>query len=92
MAAKSIAAGCKNFNQSQRAYSFEILGYDFILDENFKPWLIEVNTNPCIETGCPVLMNFIPSAVNNAIKIAVDSVFKPPKVNDWHLQEVITFS
>lgn len=57
-----------------------------MLDENYKPWLIEVNTNPCIETGCPVLTNFIPAAVNNALKIAVDSVFKPPKVNDWHLQ------
>lgn len=27
----------------------EIFGYDFILDSNLKVWLIEVNTNPCIE-------------------------------------------
>lgn len=38
-----------------------------------------------------MLDKFIPSVVNNAIKIAVDSVFKPPKVNNWNLQEVITF-
>ncbi len=48
MAAKSVAAGSVGFNESNRAYSFEILGYDFMLDENYKPWLIEVNTNPCI--------------------------------------------
>jgi hypothetical protein len=25
---------------------FEFLGYDFLIDEDFRLWLIEVNTNP----------------------------------------------
>ena len=28
--------------------SFELFGYDFMLDEDLNPWLIEVNTNPSI--------------------------------------------
>jgi hypothetical protein len=28
---------------------FELFGYDFIIDDVLGVWLIEVNTNPCIE-------------------------------------------
>ena len=33
----------------QQRYTFELLGYDFILDEQMNTILIEVNTNPCLE-------------------------------------------
>jgi hypothetical protein len=29
---------------------FELLGYDFLIDEDFRLWLIEVNTNPYLGT------------------------------------------
>lgn len=32
-----------------RKYSFQIYGYDFMIDKKGYPWLIEVNTNPCLE-------------------------------------------
>ena len=31
-----------------------------MIDENFRVWLIEINTNPCLELGCPVLNRIIP--------------------------------
>lgn len=31
-----------------KTYGFELFGLDFIVDSNFKPWLIEINTNPCL--------------------------------------------
>jgi D-alanine-D-alanine ligase-like ATP-grasp enzyme len=34
---------------------FELFGYDFMIDENFKVYLIEANTNPCLEISCPLL-------------------------------------
>lgn len=42
-------------NKNQRKHCFEIFGYDFIIDELFQPWLIEVNTNPCIEESSDLL-------------------------------------
>ena len=66
-----------------RAYSFEVFGYDFMLDENMKPWLIEVNTNPCLELSSPLLARIIPSMLDNAFRytphsIAIDPFFPEP--------------
>lgn len=35
-------------NPNRRKNIFEFLGYDFMIDEDFRVWLIEVNTNPYI--------------------------------------------
>ena len=39
--------------------NFELLGYDFMIDENLKVYLIEVNTNPCLETPCNLQQRII---------------------------------
>lgn len=62
----------------KRCNSFEIFGYDFMLDDNFKVFLIEVNTNPCLETPCPILMKLIPDLVDSAFRISLDPLFPPP--------------
>jgi tubulin polyglutamylase TTLL1 len=79
----------RNFHNSSKEHTFEILGYDFMLDEDLQPWLIEINTNPCLETSCEVLDAIIPSMVDNAIKIAIDPVFKPPRMDEWSLKELL---
>ena len=33
---------------------FELFGYDFMIDDNFRVYLIEANTNPCLEISCPL--------------------------------------
>jgi D-alanine-D-alanine ligase-like ATP-grasp enzyme len=38
----------------------EIFGLDFMIDENFKVWLIEINTNPCLEISSNILQKIIP--------------------------------
>ena len=39
----------QKINKNNRKFCMEIYGYDFMVDENMAPWLIEVNTNPCLE-------------------------------------------
>ena len=41
---------------------------DFMIDGQFKPWLIEINTNPCLELSCPLLADIIPTLVENTLK------------------------
>lgn len=33
-------------NAGERNNSFELFGYDFVVDEDFRVWLIEVNVGP----------------------------------------------
>lgn len=42
----TIVATKHQINQKQRKYCFELLGYDFLIDEDFRTWLLEVNNNP----------------------------------------------
>lgn len=35
-------------DENKRENNFEIFGLDFMLDYHLKPWLIEINTNPCL--------------------------------------------
>lgn len=58
--------------------NFELFGLDFMVDQHFKPWLIEVNTNPSLEVNCPVLERVIPGVLEHALRLGVDAVFPPP--------------
>ena len=58
---------------------FELFGYDFIIDGDFQPWLIEVNTNPCLEESSKLLEKYIPRMVNDMLKLTIDLVFPPKK-------------
>jgi len=42
----SILSAKKELNVRQRRHCFELLGYDFLIDEDFRTWLLEVNNNP----------------------------------------------
>lgn len=63
----------------KRLNCMEVFGLDFMLDDEFKPYLIEVNTNPCLELSSPLLARLIPNLLENALKICLDSQFLPPE-------------
>jgi len=46
-----------------------------MIDDDFKPFLIEINTNPDITVSSPVCRRVIPQMVENALRIGVDPLF-----------------
>lgn len=47
---------------------FELFGYDFMIDENYRLYLIEVNTNPSLELCSPLISRIIPELLDNCFK------------------------
>lgn len=48
---------------------------DYMVDEAKNAWLIEVNTNPCIEETSQVLKTLLPRMLDDLFKLTVDRVF-----------------
>lgn len=61
---KSVKNKINKFN---RKNCFEIFGYDFLIDEELKVWLVEINTNPCIEESSDILKMLLPRMIGNPI-------------------------
>ena len=51
---------------------------EFSMDEDFKPWLIDVHTNPSLDTYCQVLEKVLPGLIEDVFKHTVDVLFPPP--------------
>ncbi|CAK74804.1 unnamed protein product (macronuclear) [Paramecium tetraurelia] len=71
-------AGSK-LRDNRKDFQFEIFGYDFMVDKNGHIWLIEINTNPCIEESSPLLQKLIPRMLNDAFRLTIDKIFPPFK-------------
>ena len=62
-------------NPLERKYSFEIFGFDFMLDIDFVPFLIEVNTNPGLEESSPLIKMLVPRMIDDALRLTLDREF-----------------
>ena len=50
------------------------MGFDFMIDEDFRVWLIEVNTNPYFGVLNKNLPNFIDNLVDDTFRLTIDKV------------------
>ena len=55
--------------------SFEIFGYDFIIDNEFKPWILEINNNPGLVISSSVIQKIIPRMLDDAFRLTIDKIF-----------------
>ena len=78
LARDTLTATNHVLDAKNREFTFEVFGLDFMIDEEFETWLIEVNNNPCLELSSPLLARIIPNMIENAFKVAIDPLFPPP--------------
>lgn len=56
-------------------HCFEMYGYDILIEDNLKPWLIEVNASPALTTT---------TETDRIMKMKIiEEVFKIVVPNDW---------
>ena len=85
LATDSFRAVYKKIDPLRNKNGFEIFGYDFMIDDQFKVYLIECNTNPSLEICSPLLARIIPELLDNSFRIAVDPLYQPPGLLDEKL-------
>ena len=71
----AVGSGKSNINHLKRNNCFEIFGCDFILDEKYKPYLLEINMNPGLEISSPLISKLVPRMVDDALKLTIDQKY-----------------
>lgn len=61
----TIQCASDKLASSTKQFQYELFGYDFMIDTAGKLWLIEVNSNPCLEESSPLLQTLIPRLISN---------------------------
>ena len=64
-------------NPHRRSNVFELFGFDFLLDEDLRIWLIEINTNPYLGTPNKEMQRLVPQMIEDLVKLTIDPVCQP---------------
>ena len=67
---------------------FEILGFDVLIDEKFKPWLIEINHAPSFATDTPFDFKIKKDVIADAIQLLGMTYKKKKKIVKSHKSNI----
>lgn len=59
-----------------RKNTLEIFGFDFMVDENYKVWLIEVNSSPTMEYSTKVTTEIVQKGMSDLADLVNNYMFK----------------
>ena len=65
-----------SINPNKRQYGYEFLGFDFMIDDDFRLWLIEINMNPYIGLYNDDMQHVLPKMFDGLFKITLDPLFE----------------
>ena len=68
-----------DLNASKRNNFFELFGFDFLIDEDYRTWLIECNTNPYLGVPNKFIKDLLPKMVDDMLELILDE--KYPRAN-----------
>ena len=60
-------------NLLKRTRCFELFGCDFLIDEKYNPFLIEININPGLEESSPLIAMLTPRLIDDLFKLTIDA-------------------
>lgn len=73
----SFLATKSQLNPNRRKHCFELLGYDFLIDEDFRLWMIEINTNPYFGVPNAFIAGLLPKMMDDLLDIVLDPIYPP---------------
>jgi len=96
LVADAIKAAAQKLNPRNLEHCFEVFGFDFMVDAGFRAWVIEVNTNPCLELCTSYMSSLIPKMLDEAFQLSLDVIFPqgaaPPRASSRRGDEGVSNS
>uniref|UniRef100_A0A8C9FY51 Tubulin--tyrosine ligase-like protein 5 n=1 Tax=Pavo cristatus TaxID=9049 RepID=A0A8C9FY51_PAVCR len=87
----AIATACKTF-LSHRGSCFELYGFDVLIDDTLKPWLLEVNLSPSLACDAPLDLKIKASMLSDMFTLVGESSFTNVNKPFWTLPLTVVLS
>ena len=75
----SLLSAQKHMETNKNA--FELFGYDFMIDEQYNVWLIEINCSPAMDYSTKITERLVKMVLEDTAKVLVDSKMGKKKVD-----------